>query len=46
MRRQIIGSLIAEQVAYREYLNIQKQIEQSREIDRFLARSSARSGNS
>lgn len=34
--RQIIGSLITEQVAYHEYLNIQKQIEQSQEVDRFL----------
>jgi hypothetical protein len=34
--RQIIGSLIAEQVAYHEYLNIKKQIEHSQEVDRFL----------
>ena len=34
--RQIIGSLIAEQIAHHEYLNIQKQIEQSQEVDRFL----------
>lgn len=34
--RQIVGSLLAEQVAYREYQNIQKQIEQSQEVDRFL----------
>ena len=34
--RQIISSLIAEQIAHREYLNIQKQIEQSEETDRFL----------
>jgi hypothetical protein len=34
--RQIISSLIAEQIAYREYKNIQKQIEQSQEVDRFL----------
>lgn len=34
--RQIIASLIAEQVAHREYLNIQKQIAQSQEVDRFL----------
>jgi hypothetical protein len=34
--RQILSSLIAEQVAHREYLNIQTQIEQSREVDRFL----------
>jgi hypothetical protein len=34
--RQIIGSLIAEQIAHHEYLNILKQIEQSQEVDRFL----------
>ena len=34
--RQIISSLIAEQIAHHEYLNIQKQIEQSQEVDRFL----------
>ncbi len=34
--RQIIGSLIAEQIAHHEYLNTQKQIEQSQEVDRFL----------
>jgi hypothetical protein len=34
--RQIIGSLIAEQVAYHEYLSIQKQIEQSQEVETFL----------
>lgn len=34
--RQLIGSLIAEQAAYNEYQNIQKQIEQSEEADRFL----------
>ncbi len=34
--RQIIGSLIAEQAAHREYLNIQRQIDQAREVDRFL----------
>ncbi len=34
--RQIISSLISEQVAYHEYLNTQKQIEQSQEVDRFL----------
>ena len=33
MGRQILGSLIAEQIARREYLNVQKQIDQSREID-------------
>ena len=38
--RQIIGSLIGEQIAHREYLNIQKQIEQSQEVDRFLRESS------
>ncbi|PSR17363.1 toxin [filamentous cyanobacterium CCP3] len=36
MGRQIIGSLIAEQVTYREYLNTKKQIENSQEVDRFL----------
>jgi hypothetical protein len=34
--RQIIGSLIAEQVAFHEYENTRKQIEQSLEVDRFL----------
>lgn len=34
--RQIIGSLIAEQVAHHEYLTVKKQIENSQEIDRFL----------
>jgi hypothetical protein len=34
--RQILGSLIAEQVAYHEYLNVKKQIAQSEEVDRFL----------
>jgi len=34
--RQIIGSLIAAQIAHHEYLNIQKQIEHSEEVDRFL----------
>ena len=34
--RQIIGSLIAEQVAHHEYLNVKKQIEHSQEVDRFL----------
>ena len=34
--RQIIGSLIAEQVASREYENLKKQIEQSQEMDLFL----------
>jgi len=34
--RQIISSLIAEQIAHHEYKNIQKQIEHSQEVDRFL----------
>jgi hypothetical protein len=34
--RQILGSLIGEQVAHHEYLNIQKQIEHSEEVDLFL----------
>lgn len=34
--RQIIGALIAEQVAHHEYLNVQVQIEQAREVDRIL----------
>jgi hypothetical protein len=34
--RQIISSLIAEQVAHHEYLNIQTQIAHSQEVDRFL----------
>jgi hypothetical protein len=34
--RQIIGSVIAEQIAHHEYMNIKKQIEHSREVDRFL----------
>lgn len=34
--RQILGSLIAEQAAHREYLNIQTQIEQSEAVDQFL----------
>jgi hypothetical protein len=34
--RQILTSLIAEQIAHREYLNIKKQIECSQEVDRFL----------
>jgi hypothetical protein len=34
--RQILGSLIAEQVAHHEYLNVKKQIENSQEVDRFL----------
>ena len=34
--RQIIASLITEQVAYREYRTIKEQIEQTQEVDRFL----------
>lgn len=34
--RQILTSLIAEQIAHRDYLNIKKQIENSQEVDRFL----------
>ncbi|MGB7933639.1 MAG: toxin, partial [Gammaproteobacteria bacterium] len=34
--RQIIGSLIAEQIVHHEYQNIQKQIDHSREVDQFL----------
>ncbi len=34
--RQIITSLIAEQVAHHEYLNIQTQISQAQEVDQFL----------
>src|SRR5262249_29592440 len=34
--RQIISSLIAEQVAHREYINVKKQIENAQEVDRFL----------
>jgi hypothetical protein len=34
--RQILGALIAEQIAHHEYLSLQKQIEQSQEVDRFL----------
>jgi hypothetical protein len=34
--RQIISSLIAEQVAHHEYLNVKAQILQSQEVDRFL----------
>jgi len=34
--RQIISSLISEQVAYHEYLNIQTQISQAQEIQSFL----------
>ena len=34
--RQILGSLITEQVTNHEYLTVQKQIEQAQEVDRFL----------
>lgn len=34
--RQILTSLIAEQVAYREYLNVQQQIKNAQEVNRFL----------
>ena len=34
--RQVISSLIGEQIAYREYQNVRKQIEHAQEIDRFL----------
>lgn len=34
--RQILGSLIAEQITHHEYQNIQSQIEHSQEVDRFL----------
>jgi hypothetical protein len=34
--RQIISSLIAEQVAHHEYLTVQKQVSQSQEVQRFL----------
>ena len=34
--RQILSSLIAEQIAHREYLNIKRQIENSQEVDRYL----------
>lgn len=34
--RQILTSLIGEQVAHQEYLNIQKQIENSQTVDEFL----------
>ncbi len=34
--RQILTSLIAEQIAYHEYLNIQKQIENANEVKDFL----------
>ncbi len=34
--RQILTSLIAEQVAHHEYLNIQQQIKNAQEVDQFL----------
>jgi hypothetical protein len=34
--RQILGSLIAEQFAHREYLNVKQNIAQSQEVERFL----------
>lgn len=34
--RQIIGSLVAEQVAHRQYSNIKDQIKYSQEVDQFL----------
>jgi len=34
--RQIISSLIAEQIAHSEYLNIQKQIKQAQDVEGFL----------
>lgn len=34
--RQILTSLIAEQIAHHEYLNIQQQIANSQEVDQFL----------
>src|SRR5207247_2658653 len=34
--RQILTSLIAEQVSYHDYLNVQKQFENAQEIDRLL----------
>jgi hypothetical protein len=36
MGRQILGSLIAEQIARREYLNVQAQMEQAQETEQFL----------
>lgn len=36
MGRQIISSLIAEQVAYHEYLNIKAQIKQTQDVIKFL----------
>ena len=34
--RQIIASLIAEQVAYHEYLTVQTQVQQAQDVQRFL----------
>jgi hypothetical protein len=34
--RQVISSLIAEQITSREYQNVKQQIEQSQEVERFL----------
>ena len=34
--RQILTSLIAEQIAHHEYLNIQQQIDNAQEVDQFL----------
>lgn len=34
--RQILTSLIAEQIAHREYLNTKQQIENAREVDQYL----------
>lgn len=34
--RQLIASLIAEQIAYRDYENAKRQIEHAQEVDRFL----------
>jgi hypothetical protein len=34
--RSILTSLLSEQVAYREYLNVKQQIDNSDEVDRFL----------
>jgi hypothetical protein len=36
MGRQILSSLIAEQVARHEYVNVQKQVAQSKEVETFL----------
>src|SRR5262249_54276393 len=35
--RQILTSLIAEQIAHHEYLNVQQQIKNSQEVNKFLA---------